>query len=77
MEPVSIDVIPLQRGDLGGWVGRKPCFIELSMGYVLQLFDPRRETDLMLFLDPCLRAIPVMSSAELVQVLLNVGFHDH
>jgi hypothetical protein len=64
VELVSIDVIPLPRGDLGGWARRKPRFIRLSTGYVLQLFDPRRETDLMLFLDLCLHALSVMSDAD-------------
>ena len=76
VEPVSIDVIPLPRGDLGGWAGRKPHFIGLSTGYVL-LLEPHYKTALVLFLDPCLCALPVMSGADLIQVLLNVGFYDH
>ena len=66
MEHISIYVIPLPRGDLGGWAGRKPRFIGLSMGYVLQLFDPHRETDLMLFLDPCLCVLSIMSGVDLL-----------
>ena len=77
MEHVSIDVIPLPRGDLGGWARRKPRFIGLPMGYVLQLFDPRREIDLVLFLDPCLHALSVMSGVDLLQVLVNIWFHNY
>ena len=77
MEPISIDVVPLPHGDLGGWAGCKPRFNGLSMGYVLQLFDPRREIDLVLFLDPCLRALSIMSGAYLLQVLVNIWFHNY
>ena len=80
VEPISIDVIPLPCGDLGGRARRKTlnglCFISFSMGYVL-LLEPHRETALVLFLHPCLRALPIMSGADLIQVLLNVGFYDH
>jgi hypothetical protein len=77
VEPVSIDVIPLPRGDLGGWAGRKPRFIGLSMGYVMQLFDTRRETDIVLFMNSCLHVLSVMSGEDLLQVLVNIWFHDH
>jgi hypothetical protein len=30
-----------------------------------------------LFLHPCLHVLPIMSGTDLVQVLLNIGFHDH
>ena len=80
VEPVSIDVIPLPCGDLSGQARHKPLnglrFIDFSMGYVLFL-EPHRKTALVLFLHPCLRALPIMSDMDLVQVLLNVGFHGH
>ena len=80
MEPISIDVILLTHGDLGGWAERKPLnslrFIGFSMGYVL-LLEPHYKTALVLFVDPCLCALPVMSGADLIQMLLNVGFYDH
>jgi len=52
VEPLCIDVIPLPQGDLGGQARHKPRFIGFSMGYVLEFFDPRRETDLVLFYGP-------------------------
>ena len=80
MEPVSIDIIPLPRGDLGGRAEHKPrngfFFIGSSMGYVL-LFEPCHETALVLLLDPCLRALLIMCGADLFQVLYNVFLHDH
>jgi hypothetical protein len=56
VEPISIDVIPFPRDDLGGRAGCKPRFSRFSIGRYALLFDPRREIDLVLSLYPCLHA---------------------
>jgi hypothetical protein len=76
VEPVSIDVIPLPQGDLGGQARHKPRFSRFSIGRCALLFDAHHEIDLMLYLYPCLR-VSVTSMADLLQVLLNPLVHYH
>ena len=76
VKPVSIDVIPLPRGDLGRQAVRKPRLIRFAIARYALMFDPHHEIDLVLSLYPSLCA-SVTTTTELFHMLLNPLIHDN